>query len=105
MYVEPNAVNTNVIYVILVGLVGGKKMTVFKKIKTFDIDEMSKFINLITEGHETLEDFYCGQICQCSNDFECSLYPLGCLLHNEPVEAIKEIMNMNYDDFRRRFNG
>lgn len=62
MFVERNAGNTNVIYVTLVEPVGGKKMTVFEKIKEFNKKEMANFLKEVSK-QDFFTDYFCGNLC------------------------------------------
>lgn len=62
MYVKQNAGNINVICVILTVHVGGKKMTVFEKMKEMKFDDMVLLLEIVTKD-QFFTEYFCGKLC------------------------------------------
>lgn len=80
-------------------------MTVFEKIKSFDFDEMSLFINDILNEIDTIDNLYCGYICKYSSLSDCFRWASECPLRQNELYAINHLLNMDYDIFRRICDG
>lgn len=104
IFVKQNAGNINVTYVILAGHAGGKKMTVFEKIKIMNFEELAELFDKIQGAFEIINNLYCGFLCPNSKMESCG-YPVTCPINGEPSLTCKAFLNMDYDEMWRLLNG